>query len=107
MIIEGANRTVALEYPVLCARCQAEIGAGVPHDLTNVKEIGRTVYLHRHLECPPEKSPAAKQEKPPEPSEPDGLSDGEALAMMGATVLVAGASYLIDRWRQQKARRPT
>ena len=59
-----------------------------------------TVYRHRHFRCP---------EKHPEPpkntfQEPLGATDAEALAMLGATFLVAGASYLLGRWKRARSR---
>jgi|SRR5688572_3550732 len=97
----GSHRTVTLEYPVTCALCQREVPAGEPHDAVGerAKDAG-TVYRHCHFRCP---------ETPFEPpkstfNEPVGATDGEALAMLGATFLVAGASYFLGRWRRKHTR---
>ena len=62
--------------------------------------------MHSHSRCNRSESttPKPAETKPPKTSEQGGI-DEEDLALMGATFLVAGASYLLGRWRKHRAQK--
>jgi hypothetical protein len=98
-MLMGSTRSVAVEYPVRCTKCQTDILPGEQHDVVDVADAGATVYWHSHARgrCP------VRETRPSSaPTHDPGMSGGEAVAAALGTLAIAGVSYLIGRWRERQ-----